>query len=111
MSLDFYLIKNLDNGKKEYVFETNITHNLNRMADAAGIYGCLWRPDENDFHTAADVIPVLRAGLCKLVSDPSYYKKFDAENGWGLYVDFVPFCINVLEACMANLDAEIEVSR
>lgn len=107
MSLTFYLKD--DDG--EYLFDANITHNLTRMADAAGIYGCLWRPDENDFHTAADVIPVLRAGLCKLVSDPAYYKKFDAENGWGLYENFVPFCIEVLEACIANPGAEIEVSR
>ena len=106
MSLDFYLKRH-----EEIIFGANITHNLTRMADAAGIYGCLWRPDENDFHTAADVIPVLRAGLCKLVSDPAYYKKFDAENGWGLYVHFVPFCIEVLEACIANPDAEVRVSR
>lgn len=106
MSLAFYLKRH-----EEIIFGANITHNLTRMADAAGIYGCLWRPDENDFHTAADVIPVLRAGLCKLVSDPAYYKQYDSENGWGLYVHFVPFCIEVLEACIANPDAEIEVSR
>ncbi len=106
MSLDFYLKRD-----EEIIFDANITHNLTRMADAAGIYGCLWRPDENDFHTAADVIPVLRAGLCKLVSDPAYYKKFDAKNGWGLYVHFVPFCIEVLEACIANPGAEVRVSR
>lgn len=37
MSLDVYL----DNG-----FTANITHNLCRMADAAGIYLACWRPHE-----------------------------------------------------------------
>jgi hypothetical protein len=36
------------------VFERNITHNLNRMADEAGIYGVIWRPEENGIETAAD---------------------------------------------------------
>lgn len=28
------------------VYAANVTHNLNRMADAAGIYLPLWRPEE-----------------------------------------------------------------
>lgn len=39
MSLDISLI--LDD---KVVFETNITHNLNTMADKAGIYYACWRP-------------------------------------------------------------------
>ena len=31
---------------KECVYEGNITHNLNRMAEACGIYMELWRPEE-----------------------------------------------------------------
>jgi hypothetical protein len=30
----------------ECVFDANITHNLNKMADAAGIYEACWRPEE-----------------------------------------------------------------
>lgn len=107
MNLDFYL-KDADDNT---LFDANITHNLNKMADAAGIYKVLWRPEEIGIETAAEVIPILKEGLCKLVSDPAYFKQFNAENGWGLYVHFVPFCIEVLEACQANPDALVEVSR
>jgi hypothetical protein len=107
MSLDFYL-KDADDNT---LFDANITHNLNKMADAAGIYKVLWRPDEIGIETAAEVIPILREGLCKLVSDPPYYKQFDSPNEWGLYVHFVPFCIEVLEACIAHPEAFVEVSR
>ena len=107
MSLDFYL---KDTGGT-YLFHAKITHNLNKMADAAGIYKVLWRPEEIEVEFAAQVVPILREGLCKLVSDPAYYKQLDSPNGWGLYEHFVPFCIEVLEACQANPDAIVEVSR
>ena len=107
MSLDF-MLKDADGNT---LFDANITHNLNKMADAAGIYKVLWRPDEIGIETAAEVIPILREGLCKLVSDPAHYKKFDSPNLWGLYGDFVPFCVEVLEACIAHPEAFVEVSR
>lgn len=106
MSLDFYLERD-----GVVVFSANITHNLTKMAAEAGIYKVLWRPEEVGVETGAEVIPILRAGLCKLVSDPAHYKQFDAPNGWGTYQNFVPFCLDVLEACIANPDAFTEVSR
>lgn len=43
MSLDVCL-----KGKNgETLYSRNITHNLGRMAQAAGIYECLWRPEEH----------------------------------------------------------------
>lgn len=107
MSLDFMLKG--DDGT--YLFDANITHNLNKMASEAGIYQVLWRPEEIEVEFAAQVVPILQKGLCRLVSDPAYYKQFASPNGWGLYWDFVPFCIEVLEACQANPDAIVEVSR
>ena len=51
MSLDFYLYVDVDTGGEEPhrtdLCDKNITHNLTEMADKAGIYKCLWRPDEN----------------------------------------------------------------
>lgn len=50
MSLDVYLYVLVDTGGAEphraELFSANITHNLSRMAAAAGIYECLWRPEE-----------------------------------------------------------------
>ena len=42
MSLDVWLNAVV----KTQVFSANITHNLGKMADEAGIYKALWRPDE-----------------------------------------------------------------
>lgn len=67
------------------VFEYNITHNLNSMADAAGIYKHLWHPEEVGVSRAADLIEPLRDGLARLNSDPQKYKKHNPSNGWGDY--------------------------
>ena len=107
MSLDFYLKKT----QPTVVFDANITHNLNKMAEEAGIYNCLWRPDENCIEKAYQMIEPLSAGLAELLANPAKYKKFDAPNGWGLYEHFVPFVKDVLNACIENPDADVEVSR
>jgi hypothetical protein len=107
MSLDF----SLSRVQETEVYSANITHNLGKMADAAGIYYALWRPEERDYRIASDIIPVLEEGLQKLKNDPAHYKTFDADNGWGLYEHFVPFVEKVLNACKEYPDAKIEVSR
>lgn len=102
MSLDFYLTKD-----GEEVFHRNITHNLRRMADAAGIYKCLWRPDENGITKASQCVEPLKAGLLLLVTDPVKYETFNAPNGWGMYKHFVPFVTAVLQACCTYPDADV----
>ncbi len=47
-----------DNYESDVVFEYNITHNLGVMADAAGIYEALWRPEEIKAIVAKDNIKV-----------------------------------------------------
>ena len=39
------------------IYSRNITHNLNDMAEAAGLYEALWRPDDTGFVYARDLIP------------------------------------------------------
>src|SRR3990172_4033919 len=129
MSLDVYLSRkkylSYDKGKTyteddETVYGANITHNLNTMADKAGIYEALWRPHrlkedydsncndnydaeyefENKVITVAkEIIPILEIGLKDLKKRPRYFEKFNAENGWGTYKHFVPFVENYLIAC------------
>jgi hypothetical protein len=106
MSLDFYLSQD---GKE--MFSRNITHNLGKMADAAGIYKCLWRPEENGFVKASQCVEPLKAGLLALVSDPERFQKFDSPNGWGLWEHFLPFCASYLQACQDHPDALVKVSR
>jgi hypothetical protein len=107
MSLDFYLL----NTDGERIFDANITHNLNKMAMAAGIYKHLWRPEELGITHAREVIEPLRVGLADLKARPDFFREFNSPNGWGLYCHFVPFVEEVLAACEDNPDALIEVSR
>lgn len=108
MSLDVYL----KNGEDE-VFSANITHNLNVMALQVSeiFYKALWRPEELGAVFAEDIIKELRKGVSKLACAPSYYKKFNSQNGWGVYDNFVPFVINYIEACEKNPKAKVFVSR
>ena len=140
MSLDVYLTQkkwiSYDAGKtlteeNETVYDANITHNLGKMADEAGIYEALWRPhrlkecynipesdhqaewkfEEENKTTAKDIIPLLEKGLADLKSRPEHFEKFNSPNGWGLYEHLVSFVEKYLEACKEYPDAIIEVSR
>ena len=93
------------------LFTANITHNLGEMADKAGIYEALWRPEEINGLFASDISSELTEGLKRLKESPEYYKQFNAENGWGVYEHFVPFVEKYLEACLEYPDAKIEISR
>jgi hypothetical protein len=80
------------------------------MADAAGIYECLWHPEDNLISNASQMIEPLQAGLALLEADPERFKKLNAPNGWGSYEHFVPFVRNVLRACQEYPDAEVYAS-
>src|SRR5947209_3501591 len=89
------------------VYSGNITHNLGEMAEKAGIYYALWRPEEKGWKQAKDIILVLEKGLKKLKSKPEYFEKFNAPNVWGTYKHFVPFVEEYLNACKEYPDAII----
>lgn len=93
------------------VYERNITHNLNKMADAAGIYEHLWRPDEIGITTARELIAPLRTGLELLRSDPERFKAFNPSNGWGDYEGLVDFVQSYVSACEKYPLATVRVSR
>lgn len=107
MSLDVMLTGSI--GKE--IYSANITHNLNTMAQAAGIYEALWRPEEIGITKAGQLVEPLRSGLAKLEGDPSKFEAYNSPNGWGLYKHFVPFVRNYLEACENSPEATVSVSR
>jgi len=120
MSLDIFLTRkkwvSYDGGKThtvedETVYEANITHNLAAMADKAGLYKYLWRPEELGINKAKELVEPLTKGLADMKARPKYYKKFNASNGWGLYKHFVPWIERYLEAAKEYPDANIEVGR
>lgn len=93
------------------LFTANITHNLNTMADAAGIYGVLWHPEDNGIAKAEQLIAPLKSAIGMMVSDPPRFRKHDAANGWGTYDDFVPWLGRLLKACEQHPGAKVWVSR
>ena len=107
MSLDIDLVAT----RPTNVFEGNITHNLNHMADEAGIYKHLWRPEELGITKAQHLIGPLIEGLFDLRRKPDHFKKFNPENGWGDYDGLVKLVTKYLQACELNPDANIEISR
>lgn len=107
MSLDI----SLERVQMTTVFDANITHNLGQMALAAGIYGCLWRPEENGIEHAEQMIEPLRRGIADMRARPEHFRQFDADNGWGTYEDFLPWCERVLAACEEFPDAMVRASR
>lgn len=107
MSLDVRLV---DSGGGE-AYWANITHNLGDMAEEAGIYMHLWRPEEIGIFQARELIEPVSAGLALMVAEPSRFKRFDSPNGWGLYRNFLPWVAEYLEACRKNPDARVDVSR
>jgi hypothetical protein len=93
------------------LFSSNITHNLGDMAEEAGIYKHLWRPEELGITKAEDLIRPIMDGLKMMKDDPERFEKFDSPNGWGRYMDFVPWIEEYLAACIQYPDAIIHVSR
>jgi len=140
MSLDIYLIRkrhiSYDDCKTfdidyEDLFHSNITHNLNEMADEAGLYETLWRPyrlntnydvsientdseytfESNNQVIASDLITSLENGLAKLKSDSNHFKQFNPSNGWGNYDVLVSFVEKYLFVCKQYPYAIVNVSR
>lgn len=121
MSLDVSLIsrekikKTCHHCNSEYevdeqeVYWANITHNLGEMAEEAGIYKHLWRPGELGITIAKELIVPLESGLKLLKDKPSHFKKFNSENGWGIYENFVPFVEDYLNACKKYPESIIDV--
>jgi hypothetical protein len=112
------------------VFHLNITHNLVKMAEAAGLYEAMWRPyklmqgyhesdnyeaeslfEENQVIEAKMLIPFLKTGIAKLLAKPSDFTIFEPNNGWGTFIQLVNTAKDYLEACEKYLEAQVITSR
>lgn len=118
MSLDVYLeegqicpVCGADHRRGREVFSAYITDGFIRMAEEAGIYRHLWRPEEIGIDRAEQLIVPLEAGLATMKADPARFRQYDVVNGWGKYEDFVPWIEEYLEACKAYQKAKVTVSR
>lgn len=122
MSLDVSLLRKKttfyeDTGESiteyEHVYDKNITHNLNKMANAAGIYRAMWRPEElfDGEIKAEQIIEILKNGLTWLKDNKVEAEKYNSPNGWGTYSNFVKFVKNYLSACKKYPKAIIKTYR
>lgn len=99
------------NEESDEVFKANITHNLGKMAEEAGIYEYLWRPDELEITTAKELIEPLSDGLRKLKREPERFLPLNPPNGWGCYEAFVPWLERYLIACITYPEAKVSAWR
>ena len=95
----------------EEFYSANITHNLGEMAEEAGIYKHLWRPEELGITKAKELIGPLETGLAIMKSNPKRFEKLNPTNGWGSYELFVLWIENYLNACKKHPNADVSVSR
>lgn len=98
------------------VYTDNITHNLHAMAEAVvigekNLYLYLWHADDESIKYARDLIQPLTDGLRELLAHPDKYIQYNPSNGWGDYEGLVKFTRDYRDACEANPDAEIDISR
>ena len=93
------------------VYSSNITHNLGKMADHAGLYKPLWRPEEIGITHAHQLIEPLRLGLDILRQSPETFQAMNPENGWGTYEGLCTFVSDYLEACRRYPQATVSVWR
>ncbi len=105
-------MENLENDYEEARLAShNVTHNMNKMAEAVGLYQVLWSPEEVGITTASQMIEPLEKGIKELITNSDKYKVYNPPNGWGNYDIFVSFCRSVLSTCKENPDAVIEADR
>ena len=124
MSLDVSLVKRVwetedfetFTNREDKYYHGNITHNLNKMAGACGLYDVLWRPywlsrtefanydEEMEYESQCEIqarqfIEPMEKGLKELKSNREKYEKYNSPNGWGMYEHFLPFVKEYLAAC------------
>lgn len=112
MSLDIYLFSQCSHCQHEEVFfSTNITHNVAPMAEEAGAYGIMWRPEENGITTAAQMVEPLLKALELMATDPERFEKLTPSNKWGSRMGLMAAMQDLLNACVKHPNASVSVSR
>jgi hypothetical protein len=116
MSLDISLVEL----QPTQVYESNITHNLAKMAaqvkleyknKSYTLYDIVWHAPEHGFTKAHEIAELLYKGWEALVSNPEFYSQYKAPNGWGTYPQLVKFVHEYRCACWRNPLSSINISR
>lgn len=108
MSLDVYLECTCC---EDVLYDANITHNLGKIAEEAGIYQALWRPDECGISTANQLVPILEPGLAYLREHIDELRTLEPDNGWGTVENLIDFTQNYLRAAHHYGETIVKVWR
>ena len=117
MSLSIYLNQKLYDRHGRFfdernVFETNITHNLNKMAIRADLYKVMWRPEEVGIKIGRDCVRPLVKGIQFLVDHQQVMEDNDSpDNGWGTYDNLLDTAVDYLVACLRYPECEVITCR
>lgn len=106
MSLDIYLMIGDD-----CVWSRNITHNVNVIAQEAGVYDFIWRADEIGIKHAKDNIRNLRSALSCFYVNYDSLAMLNPSNGWGSLDGLIDFTKAYLDACVEFPNAKIITDR
>lgn len=63
-----------------------------------------------DGKKAFESVDLLAKGFCEMRDHPDKYKAMNPENGWGNYEGALKYLKSLLNACVENPDATINVS-
>lgn len=90
MSLDIYFMDSVTEEYLEIIGNTNITHNLNIIAQELGFYEILWRPDETvglfkdpKNILASEILPYYLKAYITILEKGESVKHLLPSNGWG----------------------------
>lgn len=104
MSLDLWLHA----VRETEVHHTNVTHNLGRMAKAAGLYECMW---EAKGKSAEELIEPLEKGIAYMREHYAEMEELNPPNGWGSYLGLLEAAEALLRCCRENEDATVTTWR
>jgi hypothetical protein len=112
MSLWFGLYYEND-GHHNSVFNINITHNLNAIANKAGVYDCLWRPEEFNIRKASDIQEKVHSAIVELEEngDAYAYIELTPKNKWGTIDGFIKQLKLIYKACVEYPNAKLSAHR
>lgn len=93
------------------VWAIGITHDLTAMAEAAGLYECMWRPKECGITIASQMIEPLEKGINAMIENKVWLKTMNPENWLESYDTLFSVAQRYLAACVENHNAKVEVGR
>ena len=106
MSLSLYFLQT----REVEEASCNITHNLNKMAEALGVYELLWHPEKTPDMKAKNILPEINKAITELTINPEKYKEYEAPNGWGTISGMLRFLQKVRAACEEFPESRLEAN-